>query len=621
MELSDLTAYAKEKFHIQEQHKWADFPGFSVLTDPKTGKWVALLMRQWDFDTGTEIQRCDIKCGQRTLSEISESYLSLPFRMRGQKWVGVAFNDSTEPDVVFRLFDRAVYAGEQHGYTIVLKIPSTKPMVVYPDTALPTTKTQWRAFDPNIPERIRGMLLLYEYKDGSFAQKCRNFYRQGKFMENYEDDAPWAGMYRRYFPTYHDLNIQQLRGYFTWRTRVRRGDFSPIATSLAYLYLYELLNGIGTSSPEDTLKKMQEFEVGFLNSGIGDSGMRGNLHRWMLEYAVIHNVSPAIACRYVDLALIKRDAALAVLRDPQESSDEEIFSALCIFAGKKLEQSPVVTKDQEKGKHLFAAVWRHASETYASEDKNFFTACFGEQKTFLWHPLGNAIYWEEDKHSDADYVLDECRSYHCRSGVWRVERYDNLYFDWTRFHSLLHESDRVLRRYLKTGHYLRENPDEAWATSYAEGVIQSEHAAELEAARPKITINFSSLEQIRQDALITRDSLLTEAEMDMASDPGQEKQPEEPAHLIHQDETESTDSVLAAMDTPYRQILFALLRGEPIKTYIKANRLMPSVVADTINEALFDEIGDNVLEYDGDTITVVEDYRDDVLQVFGGRKQ
>ena len=61
MELSELTAYAEGKFHMREQYKWADFPGFSVLADPNTGKWIALLMRQWDYDTGTEIQRCDFK--------------------------------------------------------------------------------------------------------------------------------------------------------------------------------------------------------------------------------------------------------------------------------------------------------------------------------------------------------------------------------------------------------------------------------------------------------------------------------------------------------------------------------------------------------------------------------
>ena len=45
MELSELTAYAKEKYQIQEQRKWPELPGLSVLAEPETGKWAALLMR------------------------------------------------------------------------------------------------------------------------------------------------------------------------------------------------------------------------------------------------------------------------------------------------------------------------------------------------------------------------------------------------------------------------------------------------------------------------------------------------------------------------------------------------------------------------------------------------
>ena len=53
--------------------------------------------------------------------------------------------------------------------------------------------------------------------------------------------------------------------------------------------------------------------------------------------------------------------------------------------------------------------------------------------------------------------------------------------------------------------------------------------------------------------------------------------------------------------------------------YLRENYLMPSVVADSINEAFFDEIGDNVLECDGDTIAIVEDYREEILQMLGGK--
>ena len=516
MELSELTAYAEEKFHIREQRKWADFPGFSVLADPGTGKWAALLMRQWDFDTGTEIQRCDIRCGRQVLSEMRKPYLSLPYRMRGENWIGVRLDDGTDPEVVFRLFDRAVYSGHERGYTIVLDQNAGKDggpyrveaprenETVYRDVALPPMGRKPGRTGPLVPDRIRRMMKLYRRGDGSFQEKCRNFYRQGKFMEDYEDDVPWNEEYRHYFPTYHDLNIRQLRGYFTWRSGVRKGNYTPIALSFAYLYLYELLNGIGTGSPEEALQKMEEFAAGFLDSGMGDPGMAKNLRRWMVEYGVIHNVSPELVRRYADPATVENDRFLEILRDPETSTDEEIFFALCGLGGRKLEESPVIQKDGEKGRRLFAAVWRQVSETYSRDGRDFFASCFGERKAFSWYPLANAVYWEERPHPDADYVLDGCRSYCCRNGVWKEVRYDRLYFNRSLIQGLLHAADLGLRRYLKTGRYLRRNPQEDWAEACVEAVLEAERREEMEAAKPKIAIDFSGLEQIRRDAAFTR---------------------------------------------------------------------------------------------------------------------
>ena len=150
-----------------------------------------------------------------------------------------------------------------------------------------------------------------------------------------------------------------------------------------------------------------------------------------------------------------------------------------------------------------------------------------------------------------------------------------------------------------------------------EAVINAERQAEIEAARPKITIDFSSLEQIRQDALATRDSLLTEEEK--AESQGEDAQTENPEKETVLSLQERMTPGTTSQDPPYGEILQALLRGESPDAYIKAGHLIPSVVADSINEAFFDEIGDSILECDGDTITVVEDYREDVLQLLGGK--
>ena len=868
LELSELSAYAGQKYHIEEQHKWADFPGFSVLAESGSGKWAALLMRQWDGESGMELQRADIKCGRQCLSEIPVPWLALPFRMKGSNWVGVVFGPDTDPEIVCRLFDRAVASVAQQnrrqahlvepepqaggglqrnarqgylvepeppagvglqrdarrGYLIELEplrgnyqwpdegnqdtrnkgaqgksdrntdaqgkaerdgtVPGADEKStgyidgIYHDTTLPPrrerrpdrnrrrasaetasgteilpgtgtqsghsslgdydarplrsaqaaeasavseaseaegdsrlpsahgssiedfgfdglrrTPADYQGFTidtsglrtggyastaiPQVPQKIREMIRLYEYRGESIEEKCRNFYRQGKFMEDYEDDAPWTGEYRRYFTTYHDLHLPQLRGYFAWRTAVRRGEFRPIAASLAYMYVYELLCGIGASSPEDSLHKMQEFEKGFLDSGIGDSFMRRNLHHWMLDYAVIHNVPLETAQLSEIPAVAQRDRQMAVLREPERHTDEEIFLALCAFGGKKTEQSPVVTGNKEKGQHLFAALWRYLTEHYRTgttdrtaeqttaqgpeHDPEIFTACFGARQSHSWTPLTNAIHWEEDKPQEAEYVLNPCRRYRCHEGEWTEERYENPYFARDRLQGLLHAADKDFRRYLKTGHYLRAKKEEEWAEPWIEAVIAADREAEerarieaeKEAAMAKITIDLSGLDKIRRDALVTRDSLLTESEMaDMeetgvgpslsavfpaqsqAALPSQQQDslpsPAQDDGTAQQAESgpaqddgtglpaESRQTpLIEGLDSLHTQILCALVRGESVAALIRENRLMPSMVADTINEALYDEIGDIVLECDGDSLTIVEDYLEDLEEVTG----
>ena len=60
------------------------------------------------------------------------------------------------------------------------------------------------------------------------------------------------------------------------------------------------------------------------------------------------------------------------------------------------------------------------------------------------------------------------------------------------------------------------------------------------------------------------------------------------------------------------------MEGGDAAEIIKANHLMPSIAADAINEAFFDEIGDTVLLCEGDALALVEDYVEDIEQILGG---
>ena len=143
-------------------------------------------------------------------------------------------------------------------------------------------------------------------------------------------------------------------------------------------------------------------------------------------------------------------------------------------------------------------------------------SCFGSQFQFGWNALGNALYWDEHPVRNAEYFLSPCHRFICTNGVWKEDRYYALYSDKATFEGLLHEADRQLRLYLKTGSPLKPRRNAEWAEPLVRAVIEADRAAKAEAARPQIDIRFDALDKIRRDASLTRESLLTEEEKETA---------------------------------------------------------------------------------------------------------
>ena len=562
-----------------------------------------------------------------------------------------------------QMIDNAGSFNGESGFTVVLENTASE-QVQYHDA--PLFSGQTLAIKPpcddmrglqnakqHVPEQIRRMKNLYQYGSGSFRQICKNFYVQGKFMEDYEDNAPWDGVVSTcYWPTYHNLSLAQLRGYFTWRTELRKGNYRKHCETFVSMYLYELLNGIGTKSVEDSLHKMEEFEKGYIDAGFSDRYLRGRLHRWMLELAVLNGLAPDIACKYADSDMLEKDAAVEILHYPEKFNAQEVFNALCVFGGKKTAESKLIQERGTEAINFFAAVWCLASAQYRKDGESLFQLCFGIPSAREWRPLESTFYYDNysnsKKRKSVTYKLNPSRTYLFKRDKWYEVAHQNYDIDRKRIVNLLQETDRRLRLYLKTGHPLKERKEAAWAVPYIEAVIEADRKAKLEAARPKVSIDFSGLDKIRKDALETQDSLLTEEETQCTPEfnavnkavrksAGSKKRTKENsaarkntaavlsvAASPHLASEQSEAAVLAApsntsvpLDGMQMQLLRMLIRGEPVQELIAAQHGMPSVIADAINEALFDLIGDTVVECDGETITLVEDYRDDIIGILG----
>ncbi|MCR4633978.1 MAG: TerB N-terminal domain-containing protein [Erysipelotrichaceae bacterium] len=605
MELSQLSTYALEKHRIRELHKWADFPGFSVLCHPRTEKWLALLMRQYDEQTGEIREFCDLKCGREVLSKDHEICLGLPFRMKGGRWIGISFDETANEQVIYKLFDEAVRKEEAYGYTVVLSSLTKEDERQHRETALPFGTSSYKTERESVPDRLFQMRKLYRYTAMSSKQRAECFYKQALFMKDYEDEYPWEGDFQSYFPVYQDLNTKQLRAYFSWRTHLRKGEYMAVPASAAYIYIYELLNGIGASSSEDVIAKIKTFEKDYLDSGIGDPKMRVNLHRWILEYAVLEGLPNETARRIADEEMMKRDRMIAILKDPETKTDEEVFEALSHLSRRKLEKSPAVKNDPERGRRLFANAWRKACECKV-DGVDLFTLCFGEIRSYPWYPLSNAVYHKKGEIEDLDYVLNECRSYHCRYGIWHMESYEAPYADKKKLQDFLKRCDALFRSYLKTGQALKSDEEDAWADPFILSAMKEDRRLQAEASLAKVSIDLSGLRKIREDAEATKESLLIGEEEEGYEDevPVQEEQAWETADL--------------PLDPLQVRILRALLKKEDVSKIVTEQHLMASVLADGINEALFDVFGDTVLLCEDDKLMIAEDYLEELKEYLGG---
>lgn len=622
VELDELTAYAKENYKIEEEHKWEAFPSFSVLVNPKTQKWVALLMRWWDEDSGSFIERCDLKCGQNYLYTENAPYLSPPFRMKGSKWLGIAFTEQTKKETVFRLFDAAMQE-EKGAYTLVLN-PLEETETRYQETSLPFSSSEYFPPKELFSERFRSMRRLYVYGRESFQEKSKNFFLQAKFMEDFEVEEylPWEGFFQSYYPTYQELSSRELTAYFSWRTEVRKGVYHSLPTSAAYLYVYELLNGIGVSSPEESAEKLFAFQEGFLDSGLGDKRMRSNLLRWGQEFCLLHSLPLSFYFKFFEPSILEREKSLCVLREPSFHTNEEVITSLFAFAEKRFLSSPVFSFG-DKAVSLLVESWKKAL-TFESDGKYLFTLCFGEPSKKEFRPLANALYYPQGIPREGDYLVNECRRYRYENGKWQVECLDGNAFNKTWFYGFLQECDRLFRKYFKISRPLKEKAENAWATKYILQAIREDQLLTAEKAKPKIKIDFSSLDKIRQDASKTRDSLLTEEEI--SEETFEEPFPKEvnaeeelpaPVLLASQNLTSESDFSPSKLTKIQWEILNTLLAGNSPKELLKAHRLMPSLVADELNELLFEEIGDTAILCENDELTLVEDYLEEIRNFSG----
>lgn len=551
---------------------------------------------------------------------------------------------------------------------------------IYADEPILKTGRQMQNF---LPDQYRKMREISRWQDdpkggaGRWLSEAELFYRQGLLMADFEDDCPYNGTFKSYFPTYNAMSDRQLRGYFTWRAQVRRGNIEETSTSFAFLYLYELICGIGVDNPRDGYDKIKAFWDAYRAF---EPGIDRFARVWLQDYAVFHELDPKLlrdsktvafdnalielrrAARDLvpapapsDLPPARRKASEPTLPlPPDEAHEERLMAAIDALSTYNLNNSRLDRSHHRDLRHVACAVYVRMARYYDTHRKTGIVASlFGEETAMPYTMFASAVFFAPERHEDCEYRLDPIHIYRCQNGFWECMRIHGSRQKSSKLGEMMRACDQRLRLALDPGHPLKEEK----VLKYLAKIIDDEITAWLSwdaAHQPvKIDIDLSQLGHIRSAAAQTREALLIDEEREDDAlaevDTVGSEQPKaeraagafvEPVTAAaRQDEADeptisteqfgvvapllvptpplaaaaSTDAAteLAPAATAYLRALLEQNAAQATAAVAHSGQ-SEDMLVDTINEALFDLVGDTVIEFGAAGPRIIEDYEADV---------
>ena len=434
-------------------------------------------------------------------------------------------------------------------------------------------------------------------ESGPGARDSRSalFLKQAKLLEFYSDDYPFDKNVTCYYPTYQALSDQELRGYFSWRTKLRAGNLQKTSLSFAFLYIYELLNQIGVTDPLDGYEKLLRFHKDY---GSLDDRILPYLNQWLYEYAAYYELDPGLLAALPQMVF---DNHIAVLEDVQTQEKEKVIEAVRYFT-KWLDRSKFYAGNREDMDEIIVRVLRKVSDHYAHCKNTFIQQFFGKPLELFAAPFSTAVFCHREKSRDREYRLSRYTLYRCRNGFWTLYRLDIHQRPNTKLNQLVKTIDSLMRQEYGYGHPVKCETDTKWLLKLIREEIQK-LLAEKEAAKEKIIrIDYSKLSSIRSDAALTQDKLTVEEELE----------PEEPQAPERNTPIPEPDGD-TPLDEPEYRLLHCLLYGGD-QSWVQSEGHLLSVLVDSINDKLYDTFADSVLEMN-DRPELVGDYIEDLKEM------
>jgi hypothetical protein len=485
-----------------------------------------------------------------------------------------------------------------------LRASASFSAAVYCDQPIIMTGRQMRSF---VPDDISSARQIARHQDLRHAGTEVIFYEQARYLSKYEDDVAYAGDFLHYYPTYEDMTNEQLRGYFTWRAKVRRGQIEAGPLSFAFVYLYELIHLVGVSDPLEGYTALCAFGNAYRKI---DSRIARYFETWHDDFIVYYQLDPTLLHT---ISFTQQDAAFDVLQTYETRSDTELFASLCTLSSYAIADSPFYLQHEPELHKLIAHVYRVVAQHHDAKLKtSLCTKLFGRIQTEPFCPFARAVFADPLAIQQAEYKISKHDTVYCRNGIWSRTRYACLEAPVAWITKLLTTCESILRDAYDYPNTLDQTITTKYIVAEARRVATSLAEEERRKQANAVHIDFGKLEGIRRAADATCDKLIVEEDVEntvsaIAPHTSQD---------IEKATVPDAGGLLNAEECEFIEILLA---RKSVRDFEHAHACMASVLVDTINEKLYDEFADICIDMCDDAPRVIADYEDDVRDMVAAR--
>ncbi len=454
-----------------------------------------------------------------------------------------------------------------------------------------------------VPPKIREMKKL----ERKYWNTRERFYYQGKLMEDYTDNLEYKRDFPCYLPTYSDFNTQQLRGYFTWRTAVRQGELKKTALAFVYVYAYELINQIGVKSVEDGYRKLV-----WLCDEYSKLDERIDYYAdwWQRDYVIYYGLGR----EYID-SKFKNEFydAVATLHDRKNAQRDQLFDALATLSGYGVQRSRFYKEYSEDYKTVALNTFMALCEHYHKIKKRknaYMVKLFGGMSRRQYYIFDTAVFFNTNLWESRICEIDAVRRFVCREGSWKFECSYARVCKSQELGAVMKGIDILMRQRYNYRYKLKEQPMDAVTKEIINSEIDNLFRKKRELAAPRVELDLSKLDLIRTASDITRDRLIVDEEeksaiAEEAAYREEKNEIQEKPEIYEEAAPVNNNTVLSGDELEFLRLL---AEEKPYADFLRSRNIMESMIADSINEKLFDEFSDTVIEFRGDKPVIVEDY-------------